>query len=224
MKIAILDYDNTISDGYSRYELGYAMEREGLIKKGLREEVEELEGRYLNGEITYNQKFSDDKKIFSKYYKGVKRLDIIRFLHQDFDLALMVFPWTEELINMLRDNDYLIVIISGSWDFILEEAQVFLDFDSFFGSEFRIENGELTDQYARIMDHEQKRIATQQILQECEHSIGIGDSAADFVFLDQVDEPFLYAPLTEARNLAKGKGYSIVDEGSILDEVKKKIQ
>lgn len=97
MNIAILDYDNTLSEGYSRYELGFLMEEKGLIEHGLREEIEEVQGNYEQGYIDYNTKFRDDKKIFGRYYEGLKRTDIVRFVREEFDMTKLLFPGQRNL-------------------------------------------------------------------------------------------------------------------------------
>lgn len=219
MQIALLDFDYTLFDGYSRYELGYIMEEEGVIAQGFSEEVKALQTAYEDGQLSYNQKFADDKKIFSQYYKGVRRADITKFLHEKFEWDKYFYPHSSKLITNLRDHGYLTVVISGCWDFILEEAESLLDFDTFFSSSFKEKDGLLTEEYATILDFHNKREFSSEILSNATASIGVGDSVADFEYLSLVDHPFLFEPRADAVEAAKGKNYKIVNRENILEQV-----
>lgn len=221
MKYAIFDYDNTLSEGYSKYELGYLLEEEGLIKKGFRSDVDTLEGEYHKGAFDYNEKFIKDKKIFADYFAGLKRTDVSRFIVDNFDFKKFIYPWSEELIKQLHEKGFWVVVITGCWDFIIEEAQVILDFDTFFASQFELEQGKLTKEFFQIMDNETKEAITQDILIDSELSIGIGDSIADFEILKQVDHPFLISNNDEAVKMAEGKDYTVVTHENAMDEILK---
>lgn len=210
MRIAIFDYDNTLSEGYSKYELGYALEDAGLIKKGFRADVEKLESDYDAGAYDYNTKFLMDKKIFARYFAGLKRTDIVRFINDDFDLRKAQYPWATSLIEALHEHDFLVVIISGCWDFIIEEAQEILDFDTFYASEFVVKENKLTKEFSQIMDNNNKRDIVKRLLRNSDLSIGMGDSIADFEILERVDHPFLISNNREAVDASKSKGYAIV--------------
>lgn len=221
MKIALFDYDNTLSSGYTRYELGYAMEDAGLVKKGLKEQILELESNHQNGKIDYNKKFTDDKKIFSKYYKGLKAVEVARFFRDEIKWKEMVFPWAYELIDRLKSNGYFTVLISGSWDFILNEIQEELDIDTYFGTEIEVVEGLFTENYKFIMTNEEKRKVARSLLREAEKSIGLGDSIADLAILEQVKYPFIYEPSREAEEAVKGTNIIIVNQSNVLSEIKK---
>lgn len=219
MKIAIFDYDNTLSEGFTRYELGYMMEEQGLIEPGLRNEVEALQQLYEEGDITYNQKFADDKAIFAKYYKSMDYLEVIRFLENEFDLKSRVYSWVSDLFNLLHEKGYIIVVISGSWKFILEEAQKHVEFDTFWGTEFTIDKGVIQEGFDVIMDYEQKEIVAVQLLHKAQHSIGLGDSTADMAFLDKVDHGFMYDPKPDAAKAALESGVTVVDNSDIFQKI-----
>jgi HAD superfamily phosphoserine phosphatase-like hydrolase len=219
MKLTILDFDNTLSEGFSRYELGYAMEEIGMIKHGLKAEIEELQLQYEEGQISYNTKFDDDKKIFSKYYEGVSKLETERFLRDEFDLESKIFPWSKDLIAKMREEDYLVVVISGCWDFVIEYAQELLEFDSFFATSFKIETGLFTNEYTRIIDHKKKEVYSKQLLTEATKSIGIGDSAADLEYLKLVDHGFLIDPKQDAIDQITTSSIKITNSDNIVQLV-----
>lgn len=221
MKIAIFDYDNTLSSGYTRYELGYAMEDAGLVKKGLRQEILQLESDHENGKIDYNRKFADDKKIFSKYYKGLKAVEVARFFRDEIKWKEMIFPWAYELLDLLKSKDYFTVLISGSWEFILNEIQEELDIDTYFGTEIEVVEGLFTENYKFIMTNDEKRKVTRSLLREAERSIGLGDSIADLAILEQVNYPFIYQPSREAEEAVKGTNILIVNQSNVISEIQK---
>ncbi|WKZ31032.1 MAG: HAD-IB family phosphatase [Candidatus Dojkabacteria bacterium] len=219
MKIAVLDFDYTLFEGYARYELGYLMEEEGIINHGFSDEVKALQTAYEDGQITYNQKFADDKAIFANYFNGIRRADVTKFLHDHFDWDKYFYPHSSKLITTLKEHGYLTVIVSGCWDFILEEAQEMLDFDTFFCSAFKEKEGMLTNEFATILDYQSKREFSGQILAEATHSIGLGDSVADFEFLNLVNHPFLFEPRSDAIEASKGKNYIVVNRGDALEKI-----
>lgn len=221
MNIAIFDFDQTLSEGYSRYELGYAMEKAGMIKPGLQAEVEALETSYHDGQISYNQKYQDDKKIFSKYYEGINRVEMERFLRDQFNLEERIFPWAKGLISSLQDKQYITIVISGCWDFIIEEAQEILQFDTFFASSFEIKEGLVTANYNRIIDYKMKDYYSSQLLDDAEKSIGLGDSEADLVFLRKVKNGFLFEPAPDALRLSSNDNLKVVNRENVIKEIGK---
>jgi phosphoserine phosphatase len=220
MDIALLDFDNTLFEGFSRYELGYLMEEHDLIEKGFTKKVKKLQTEYEDGQISYNQKFADDKEIFSHYYSGIKRTDIIEFMRNEFDWDKFLYPNSKRLIRVLKEHRYLTVIISGCWDFILEEAQQMLDFDTFFSSSFMISGGKLTEDFNTVLDYKNKRFFSKKIIEDADNTIGLGDSVADFEFLNIVDHSFLFEPRSDAVDSAKGKGFKLVNRANVVDEVR----
>ena len=216
MKIAILDYDNTLSTGYSRYEQAFLLEKAGKIRHGIGQELKDLQESYERGDITYNTKFKDDKAIFARYYKDLKRVDLSRSVRDDMDLESMLLPGAKDLIQRLKDAGYMTVVVSGCWDYILEEVQDVLDFDSFFGTEFEIDDGKLTGEYVRIVDEKLKDSITRELLISADTSIGVGDSMADMEFLEKVDVGYLRAHNPDAEKYAREKGVKVVQT---LDEI-----
>lgn len=223
MKIALLDFDYTLFEGYARYELGYIMESEGVIRQGFSDEVKKLQTAYEDGQLSYNQKFDEDKKIFSEYFEGIRRADITKFLHEHFEWDKYFYPHSYKLISRLKENDFLTVVVSGCWDFILEEAQVILDFDTYFSSAFKEKDGLLTKEYSTILDYRSKREFSGEILSNATYSIGVGDSVADFEFLDLVNSPFLFEPRDDAIKAAEGRPYIFANRGDIVEKVEEAI-
>lgn len=219
MNIAILDFDYTLYDGFSRYNLGYKMEEEGVIGKGFKKELTELIRKHEDGEIDYNEKFAKDKAIFTKYYKDLAKLDVTRFLDNDFDLEAEMNSWARDAIKLLKDNGYLVVIVSGAWDFILEKAQEILDFDSFFGSQFELDSGKFTGDFVQIGDSDFKTSVTRSLLQGVSHSIGVGDSLADVPFLSLTDTALIYEPSKESAQAIDGKDITVVTRENILENL-----
>ena len=204
MKIAILDFDNTLYDGFSRYDTAFELEKMGVVAKGLTKEIEDLQEEYESGQITYNQKFADDKKIFTKYYQGLVYADLCKYVNQQFDLEAKLFDFSKELVQTLQDKDYIVVLVSGAWDFILDKAQDVLNVDSYFGTEFsRNKEGFITDGYNQILDFEQKKLITAKLIKDAEQSVGIGDSAADVPILNQTDISILIDPKPDAAEMAR---------------------
>ncbi|GAB4163201.1 MAG: hypothetical protein Fur003_5950 [Candidatus Dojkabacteria bacterium] len=220
MNLAILDFDYTLYQGRSRYELAKAMEEAQVIGKGLTKELDELEQKYLQGEIGYNQMYKDDKAIFAKYYKDLKRTQAMQFLDQELDLSKKMSSWSKDLIKLLEEKGYLTVIVSGSWDFIIEKAQEILGFDSFFASEFVLNEGKFTGEYKHIFDFAKKQTVTKQLIESCDYSIGFGDSVADLVFLRAVDQGFVCNPRQDMLDQMGETDLVIVNDDNIIDLVK----
>lgn len=219
MNIAILDFDNTLYQGYSRYELGIAMEHAGMIHKGFQNEIEDLQRKYDDGQISYNEKFDQDKAIFSKYYNGVNQVETEKFLRDDFEFESLMMPWAKPAIEMLHNHDYIVVVVSGCWDFIIEFAQEILDFDTFFASSFEVKEGYITENYNRILDSKTKKVYSTELLKDAEKSVGIGDSTADLVFLEMVDTGLLYEPRTDAVNAVTSERVVLVNGMDVLEKL-----
>lgn len=219
MKIAIFDYDDTLSSGVMRYQLGIEMEKAGLIRSGFTLEINELQDDYDNEKISYNEKFAQDKKIFSRYYKDVKRVDIVRFLEEEYDLKQYIKPWAVQLVRSLKEKGFITVVISGSWDFIIEEAQGAIAFDSFFASEMEFVDGGFTGTYSRVIDYRAKETITKQLLKDADHSVGLGDSQADLSFLQHVDKGFLYLPDRRVTETNIGSRLTVVNDNNVISMV-----
>lgn len=222
MKVAIFDFDQTLTNAFVSVELMMELEKHKIIRPGYIKFMENLLEGYKNKTISYNDGANQEFVQRAINLDGVSVLKFQQFVENDFKVERFINSWVKELFDLLHSKGYLIVVISGAMEAFLEVAQEKLGFDSYFGSRVGILEGKYTNSPDLFMNDEEKSRILKQLTKDSDMTLGFGDSTGDVKMLELMDFGFLYQPKEEAILAIQGKSnISIVDEKSIIEAVKK---
>ncbi len=109
------------------------------------------------------------------------------------------YRYTKSLIERLRENDYKIIAISGSLNFLVDAFKEFYDFDQSYGHGFSVSEGNIYTATEPITWRD-KHLIIEQIIEDNGwngsqlQSFAVGDTGGDFTMLRSATYPIAINP------------------------------
>ncbi|WP_461462040.1 phosphoserine phosphatase SerB [Methanobrevibacter sp.] len=171
IKLIVFDLDNVIMNGEAIDEIGKIANVE--------DQIAEITDKAMNGELDFETSIQERVKLL----EGVSVEDIVE-LREKIPLT----NGAEETVKSLKDNDYEVIIISGSFDIIADPLKEKLGVDGIFVNSLVEEDGVLTGEVSgdlvsgSKLDVLNNFIGGKDIsLDEC---VAIGDGANDISIIE----------------------------------------
>ncbi len=171
IKLIVFDLDNVIMNGEAIDEIGKIA--------NLEDQIAEITDKAMNGELEFETSIQERVKLL----EGVSVEDIVE-LREKIPLT----NGAEETVKSLKDNDYEVIIISGSFDIIADPLKEKLGVDGIFVNSLVEEDGVLTGEVrgdlvsGSKLDVLNNYIGGKDIsLDEC---VAIGDGANDISIIE----------------------------------------
>ena len=195
-KLAIFDVDYTITKKETLME---------LYKYMIKEEKKNLIylPRALFSGLMYCLKIYDEKKVkesFLKFLNGRERTELDQIVKRFYKnrLTNILYKDSLEMMKKLKNEGYLIYLISASPEFYLKELYAIKEVDLIIGTRFKFDN----EKFIRKMDGKnckgkEKVVRLKQVLKkenidvDFENSYMFSDSLSDKPLLDLVGKPYL---------------------------------
>lgn len=217
-KIAIFDIDGTIFRKNLHFELINELAWMKVFPREARDELANVYSGWLTHEGTYEDYRKALVAIYSQHIRGCSRTDVLKAskILVPFH-AKRTYIYAERLIKKLREENYHLLVISGSPTEVVEEYnRQYLKFDAAFGSVYAVdEEGKYTGE-ATFEPSVNKGALVEQYLYEhkisLKDSYGIGDTGSDTSFLRLVEHPIAFNPNQNLKTVAEEKGWRIVVE------------
>ncbi len=151
------------------------------------------------------------KTLHSLSAKTYKKLTSEVFEHNK-DRA---YTFTTNLIKTLKRKGYLIFLISGSMEALVEQVARYYECDDFAGSKLSFEGKSVEGQDV-VMTHGNKseylKIMVTRHNSSFSGSIGVGDTDGDIEMLKLVENPIAFNPNSELFNYAYAQHWQIIVE------------
>ncbi|MBU0666274.1 MAG: haloacid dehalogenase-like hydrolase [Nanoarchaeota archaeon] len=224
-KIAILDFDMTLSSRYITMDFLDYLSRNNLVSKDNYAAQIQVEKEYHAGKVSYDEwclKFGD---LWISGLKGKIENKILLAAESFYkDYKKQIYKSSYELINLLKTHDYHTVVLSTAASEVVNLAVKDLCVDEVFSSTLSKTKG-VYDGGVQTDFHlpQGKKELTTQILQKYgrKNSFGFGDSSHDVEILSQVDFPVALNPNNELLKIAKMNDWNVFYHTNILSGVKK---
>lgn len=158
-------------------------------------------------------------------YKMLKK-DVIRFYGTSFlkgksveeiqrhsqtfvctDLVSEIKNVTVSMMQMYRDDGYRIVLMSGSYAFIIEEVAAYFDTDSFYASKLNILNGNYTGRYDEDILLDKYELLKKEF-KEIDELIVVSDNKSDLTLMQAANNAF--AICNKEKDLEFWKHYATI--------------
>jgi HAD superfamily hydrolase (TIGR01490 family) len=126
-----------------------------------------------------------------------------------------VYTYTRDLIKQLRDQRYLLFVISASQAEIVQMLSEYYGFDDYGGTVYEQVDGKFTGNYQPLRsaakpEYLKRLVAKHEAIWQ--GSIGVGDSESDIPMLSTVDQPIAFNPSKKLFQHAQDKGWKVVVE------------
>jgi HAD superfamily hydrolase (TIGR01490 family) len=126
-----------------------------------------------------------------------------------------VYIYTRDLVAHLKQQNYLLFVISASQSQIVELLAEYYGFDDFGGSTYEIKDGYFTGQ-KEVMRRDNKPILLEQLVEKhqatYQGSIAVGDSESDIPMLEAVEQPIAFNPTKLLFETATRHNWKIIIE------------
>ena len=173
IKLIVFDLDNVIIDGEAIDEIGKLVNVEN--------EIAEITEKAMQGDIDFETSIKDRVKLL----EGASLEDIEKLANE-----LPLMEGAEKTIEALKEKDYEVAIISGSFDVVGNAIKDKLGIDYVFTNEFIVEDGKLTGEVAGPLVTGTKLDILNDLIAEkdisLEDVIAVGDGANDISMIDAV--------------------------------------
>jgi HAD superfamily phosphoserine phosphatase-like hydrolase len=164
--------------------------------------------------------------LYEEYIKGVDKEEILKASREVIRFhEKRTYIFAERLIQRLKKENYCIIAISGSPAEIVEEYnQKHLKFDKVFGSIYELnERGIYTGKTIFEPTKNKGEVAKQYAVEnkiDFKNSYGMGDTESDVSFLELVENPIVFNPNQNLKEIAeKNKWKIVVEKKDVIYEI-----
>lgn len=216
-RFAVFDIDGTVI----RWQLYHAIVDElggrGLLAPGVHQKINEARMTWKSR--SHTKSFDDyEQTLVDAYHQALTNLSVGDYL-QAVDTVFetykdQVYTYSRDLIQQLKSEDYLLFIVSGSQQEIIQKLGDYYDFDEVVGTQYEQKNGRFTGKYQLVYGHKAEIVTAlmKKHNVSMSGSIAIGDSGSDVAMLELVERPIAFNPTKGLLDHAKKNGWEVVIE------------
>jgi HAD superfamily hydrolase (TIGR01490 family) len=214
---AVFDVDGTLIRWQLYHAIGDGMAKQGLMDKNGFERVRRarMNWKRRTGEDSFNEYEQALIKAFDGAIAGLEAERFKQVVGKVFDeYKEQVYTYTRDLIESLKEQDYLLFALSGSPQIIVSLLAQYYGFDDHAGTKYEIEGDHFSGRKDLLLGQKGKLL--KQLIKKHNAttigSIGVGDSESDIAMLSLTDRSIAFNPTKKLYEHAKSAGWSIVVE------------
>lgn len=226
-KIALFDFDGTLSQGYISMEFLYWLTEHNIYPQELCRQQKDLAEGSKQGKISYED-WCDQWGIL--WAKGLadKKVSLVEKAAQDFfqKFKTNIYPSSYKLIELIKSRGYRTLQVSTAAFEVANLAARELGIDETHATQVGIKNGLYTNElltkfHTPIGKKEFMEKLTASGEYDMSTSTAFGDSIHDAGILEQVKYPVALNPTKELTDLAKKNNWLILDHYNVIERINK---
>jgi HAD superfamily hydrolase (TIGR01490 family) len=216
-RFAVFDIDGTVI----RWQLYHAIVDElgaqGHLSPDALQEIHDARMTWKSR--THSQSFDAyEETLIEVYHRALTNLNV-----SDYTKAVdtvfetykdQVYTYSRDLIRELKEQGYLLFIISGSQHEIIQKLGDYYGFDDVVGGQYLQKDGHFTGEMLGV--YGRKDEVLRELINKYklgrEGSVAIGDSTSDIAMLEMVERPIAFNPTKSLLEHATRKGWEVVVE------------
>lgn len=196
---AVFDIDGTVVRWQLYHAIVDALLRQGYIDGERFEAVRiaRMSWKRRVGSDSFNEYEAELISVFNEALKGLP-VNMLEMAAQTVfgEYKEQVYAYTRDLIRELKQQGYLLFVISGSPSLIVKKLAEYYDFDDYAATEYTEKNGYFTGEMDLTIG--KKGELLQQLMTkhglEKDGSIAVGDSEGDIAMLELCERPIAFNP------------------------------
>ena len=189
MRYAVLDWDNTIRNGYTLFSwIDFLVDRK-ILSYSLKEKERLLGEKYDQGVITHDQYADIACEYYAQELINRKISDIVNEVEGYMEIdRKSIFPFAEEIFSFLCEHNIKPIIISGAPRIILEQYRERFSIYEIMAVEPQSNGSGYTGKLEFNYGHEKAR-TIKKLKEKYKEKpvIGFGDSLSDIPLLKESD-------------------------------------
>ena len=215
--IALFDFDNTLYDGFSYFDLLHKQTDEGLLAPGTLLTANEAMSGYKSGATTYEEAVVSLLDIYAEGLKGKSYKAVCDSTHEFYRDSQKVYSFAHKIFDLLRVT-HDICLVTGEPQFIAESIADIHGLDSHYSTQYEVVDGVFTGGITSYLaSRHEKHDAIRHLLQgyQAGGSFAFGDSEGDMEMLAAVENPVCINPNAGLRKRATQHGWPCVEPGQV---------
>lgn len=226
MKLAILDIDGTLYGGTLGIDLLKELAREQLLAPEAFEQILETMQAYESGQLSRAELA---QRVYELYGEGITGLDrevVAEAARRAWERNKhRVFPYVEELLELLKSDGYTTVAMTGSPVEIAKDMAGTYHIDHLYAADFQTVNGKYTGELAFSPGQAGLKRSTleklaRQMGADLSRSVALGDSENDFELFDLVGMPIAVNAPEELAQTVREQGWQAATPEDLLPLVR----
>lgn len=221
--VALFDFDNTLYDGFSYFDLLAKQTDEGLVTADALPNANDAMRDYRSGATDYEATIVRLLDIYATGLEGKTYADVYGSAHEFYQNSQKVYGFARKVFALLRPT-HDICLVTGEPQFIAESIAEIYDLDGQYSTIYAVEHGVLTGGVASYLaTRHEKHNAISHLLQghQVKNSFAFGDSEGDMEMLAAVENPICINPTPGLYERAAQKGWPCVAPDEAETVVKK---
>ncbi|MEM7815059.1 MAG: haloacid dehalogenase-like hydrolase [Candidatus Aenigmatarchaeota archaeon] len=229
-EFAVFSVNGTLVDEFLVKIFAEYLALNGKFDKKAWQEIEILGTAHKKGSITYDRYVAKVVELYADGLKG-QMVEDVKALARSFveEGRVPVFGRSKRLFNW-TNSYYRTLAITKNTEEITEALKDIFAFDDVLASQLEIKNGRYTGKVKRsLASGEAKLKAFREWLKgtgmSLKGSVGFGNLADDFLFLEQVERPILLSAEPKCVAFARKRKWLVFDQRTdavrIIDELEK---
>jgi HAD superfamily hydrolase (TIGR01490 family) len=225
MKVAALDIDGTLYPGALGLQLLQALTANGISDKSKVEDIFKVIEKYRLNEIDFQTMSTSAYTLFAEAIAGISQAVMQRIARQVWQQErIKLFPFVPKLIDILNNQGYSLVLISGSPDEIVCCLAQEFRISKYQGSIFATHQGKYTGKVNLTSGALGKKYSIfLQMVKDwrvnLEESLAIGDSITDTALLEIVGKPVVFEPHPSLMLIAQEKGWLVTNRNDVVKHI-----
>lgn len=233
-KIAVLDFDGTLSKGYISIELLEYLHKHGLYSEDFYKKQMKILEEHQKGWLSYEDWCYNWGELWAEGLKG-KNVDLIKRGAYNFfqEFKSNIYPLSYEIITFLKKKGYKVILLSVGASEVISLAEKELGVDELYCTKLNEVSGIFTGKTSTSL-HELN--GKEELMQELlhrkdlspKHSLAMGDSHSDIGFMSMCEHPIAVNPDEKLKEYAQKNDWLILnlaeDAEKIMEELKKELK
>ena len=215
--VALFDFDNTLYNGFSYFDLLQKQTGEGLIAPDVLNTANEAMGDYKGGTIAYEETIVRLLDTYAEGLKGKPYKAIYDSTHEFYRDSQKVYSFACKVFELLHAT-HDICLVTGEPQFIAESIANIYGLDAYYSTQYEVADGVFTGGITSYLaSRHEKHDAIGHLLQghQVKGSFAFGDSEGDIEMLAAVQNPVCINPNAGLRERATQHSWPCVEPNQV---------
>lgn len=216
-KFAVFDIDGTVIRWQLYHAIVDELGKRGHMAPELHQQIRDARHTWKSRShsSSYNQYEDTLVHVYRKVLTSLNVDDYLQAVDVVFEAYKdQVYTYTRDLIRELKEQGYLLFIISGSQQEVIQKLGEYYGFDDVVGTQYLQKDGKFTGEFKGVFGHKDELlnglIAKHGL--RTKGSVAVGDSESDIAMLELVERPIAFNPTKGLLEHAKQHGWDVVVE------------
>jgi len=232
-RLAILDIDGTLFDGNLGIEFVKSLIQKRIFNNEIGNEIFNWYGKYKSGKIEKSIAVDEIYKLYAQDLKGKEKIKIEQIALETWQgLTNKLYNFTINLIELLKKDGFLILLISGSPVEMVSKLTKKLNInkEDVISGKLEIKNGVYTGKIISYLGSSEQKVEAlktwikdRKLFIDWLGSMTIGNNERDAGIMGMTGISITFEPNEALKKETEHKGWILASRDTIINTVKEKL-